>query len=187
MIKLSGIKWTCQNSKPKPKSIKLFNVDHTEFLSDKLFKKHRTTIIFGTPSPFTSATTMKEHIPEILKWSHHLYSKADLVAVISVSDPFVMKYWSDLFKGKMKRFNSEPHAPIHILCDPISEFTNHLGLGDDRTEEGLGINSKRYSAIIKNGEIVKLNIEKHRDDFRLSGPNRILDQIENMKVRSYEY
>ena len=106
------------------------------------------------------------------------------MAIISVSDPFIIKYWSELFKEHFTKV--ETPAPIHILCDPTAEFTKYLHLNEDRTADGLGINSKRYSAIIQNGEIIKLNVEKHRDDFRLSGPIRILDQLDNLRNENHE-
>jgi peroxiredoxin len=109
-----------------------------------------------------------------------LGSKVNLIVILTVCDPFTMKSWSEEFQMKGLEINDQI-APIVFLCDPNAELVQHFQLSDDRRESGLGINSKRFSAIIHDGKIVKLNVEKNYDDFLVSGPNRIIDQIQNLK------
>jgi peroxiredoxin len=103
----------------------------------------------------------------------------NLVVILTVCDPFTMKSWSEEFQKK--GFEINEIAPIVFLCDPKAELVQHLKLSDDRRDSGMGINSKRYSIIIKNGKIVKMNVEKNYNDFILSGPNRIIDQIQDLE------
>ena len=48
---------------------------------------------------------------------------------------------------------------IVMLGDGSCEFTEAMGLTDDRREAGMGIRSQRYSMIVDNGVIKELNVE----------------------------
>ena len=47
-----------------------------------------------------------------------------------------------------------------LIADGSAMFTKAVGLEIDLTGGGLGIRSKRYSAIIKDGEVTDLSVEE---------------------------
>jgi len=48
---------------------------------------------------------------------------------------------------------------IRFLADGSAEFAKAMGLTLDLTAKGLGVRSNRYSALVKDGRVVTLNVE----------------------------
>ena len=74
----------------------------------------------------------------------------DLVACISVNDPFVMAAWSK---------DRDAAEDVLMLADGNAEFTSAIGLEMDVSGFGMGMRSQRYSMIIDNGVVSSLNVE----------------------------
>ena len=74
----------------------------------------------------------------------------DVVACISVNDPFVMGAW-----GKDRSAGEE----VLMLADGNAEFTSAVGLEMDGSGFGLGKRSQRYAMIIDDGVVSTLNVE----------------------------
>lgn len=49
---------------------------------------------------------------------------------------------------------------IRLVADGNGAYTSALNLVKDATGSRLGLRSKRFAAIIENGEIVKLNVDE---------------------------
>ena len=47
-----------------------------------------------------------------------------------------------------------------MLGDGSGEFTSAIGLALDRTKEGMGMRSQRYSMLVDNGVVKALNVEQ---------------------------
>ena len=75
----------------------------------------------------------------------------DLIACISVNDAFVMDAW-----GKDRGAGDK----VMMLADGNADFAKAMGLEMDGKGIGFGTRSQRYSAIIENGVIKALNVEK---------------------------
>ena len=65
---------------------------------------------------------------------------------------------------------------VQMLADGSSKFTDALGLGMDLTDRGLGKRSRRYSMIVDNGVVKKLNLEEG-GAFQVSDAATILKQL----------
>lgn len=48
---------------------------------------------------------------------------------------------------------------IRMLADGSGTWTKALGLELDLTDKGLGVRSQRYSALLRDGVVEKLNLE----------------------------
>jgi peroxiredoxin len=128
----------------------------------------KKVVLFGVPGAFTPTCNMN-HLPGFLKNLDLIKAKGvDDVAVISVNDVFVMNEWAKASGGKGK---------IHFLSDGAAHFTKAAGLDIDLSEVGLGVRSKRYSMIVENGKITKLNVEESPGVAELSGAAAILEQL----------
>ena len=71
----------------------------------------------------------------------------DEIVCISVNDPFVMNAWS---KAK------DPDNKILMLADSDGSFTEKMGILADASENGMGMRSQRYAAIIEDDVIKHL-------------------------------
>ena len=72
----------------------------------------------------------------------------DSIICLSVNDAYVMDAWG-------KSANAEE---ILMVADGNAFFTKSIGL-DMNTSDFGGIRSVRYSMLVEDGEVVKLNVE----------------------------
>lgn len=137
---------------PKPKT------------TDEVFKGKKVAL-FGMPGAFTG-TCHGKHIPTILQNLDALKSKVDTVAVTTVNDPFVLGAWQ-------KAIGSDQ---VELLGDGNAEFATSIGLTFDGSHIGLGTRSQRYSMLVEDGVVKKLNIEQP-GKFEVSGGQTLLGQL----------
>ena len=86
----------------------------------------------------------------------------------SVNDPFVLAAWAEA-TGSGGR--------VDFLADGSALFAKAVGLDLDMTERGMGMRSKRYSMLVKDGVVKELNVEPQPGVADLSGAEHILKQI----------
>lgn len=77
---------------------------------------------------------------------------ADVIAVVSANDPFVMSAW-----GKANAIKGE----ILMLSDPNVSWAQQTGYNLDLSSMGLGQRVTRFGMIIKNGVVVYAEKEKN--------------------------
>lgn len=107
-------------------------------------------VLFAVPGAFTPGCS-NIHLPGYVKNRAELQAKGvDTIACISVNDPWVMDSWS-------KAYGAEG---IVMLGDGAGAFTKAVGLDMDGSAFGLGVRSRRYSAILENGVVTELNVEE---------------------------
>ena len=70
---------------------------------------------------------------------------------MSVNDAWVMQQWAESQGAGDK---------ILMLADGNGDFTKAMGLEMDGSGFGLGGRSRRYAAIVENGEITSLEVEE---------------------------
>lgn len=110
-----------------------------------------TVVLFGVPGAFTP-TCSDHHLPGFVIRAEDLHDKGvDRVFCVSVNDAFVMGAW-----GKA----NEVEGKVGMIADGSAVFTKALGLEVDLTGGGLGVRSKRYAAIIKDGVLSNLAVEE---------------------------
>ena len=138
-----------------------------ELTTDQVFAGKKV-VLFGVPGAFTPTCSMN-HLPGFIE--HHDAIKAkgvDTIAVVAVNDAFVMKAWEDATGGKDK---------ILYLADGSGAFAKATGLDIDLGAAGLGVRSKRFSMIVKDGTVSALNIEDSPGKAEASSAEGILAQL----------
>lgn len=112
---------------------------------------HGTVVLFGVPGAFTP-TCSDHHLPGFVIRADDLKAKGvDRIYCVSVNDAFVMEAW-----GKA----NEVEGNVELIADGSATFTKAMGLEVDLTGGGLGVRSKRYAAIIKDGILTHLAVEE---------------------------
>ena len=110
----------------------------------------KTIAIFGLPGAFTPTCSAK-HVPSYLD-NHDALKAAgvDEIWCVSVNDAFVMGAWAR---------DQKTDGKVRMLADGDAAFAKATGLTLDLTGKGLGLRSNRYSMLVKDGVVVKLNVE----------------------------
>lgn len=135
--------------------------------TDDVFKGKKVAL-FAVPGAFTN-TCHKMHMPSITMNADAMKAKGvDTIAVTSVNDVFVMKAW--------KR-DTDLDDKTEFLADGNAEFAKAIGLELDASGNGLGIRSKRYSMVVEDGVVTKLNIEPNPGAVEVSGGDTLLGQL----------
>ncbi len=135
--------------------------------SDDVFKGKKVAL-FAVPGAYTG-TCHKMHMPSIFMNASALKAKGiDTIAVVSVNDAFVMQAW--------KR-DTDHRNEATFLADGNAEFTKAIGLELDASGHGLGLRSKRYSMLVENGTVTKLNLEPNPGKVDVSGGDTLLSQL----------
>jgi peroxiredoxin (alkyl hydroperoxide reductase subunit C) len=110
-----------------------------------------TVVLFGVPGAFTP-TCSDHHLPGFVIRADDLKAKGvDRIFCVSVNDAFVMGAWG--------RAN-EVSEGVGMIADGSALFTKAMGLDVDLTGGGLGVRSKRYAAVIKDGVVTHLAVEE---------------------------
>ena len=130
--------------------------------------KDNKTIILGMPGAFTK-TCSALHLPGYLK-NYELALKKGIskIICIAVNDPNVMKAW-----GEKQNVGSK----ILMVGDPFIQFTKAIGAEVDKSEKGLGIRSNRYTMLVENCNIIKIEEEKETATCELSAAESFLNAI----------
>ena len=126
------------------------------------------TIILGMPGAFTK-TCSAIHLPGYIKhYDLALKKGISKILCISVNDPNVMKAWGE---------NQNTGNKIFMIGDPFLKFTKAIGAEVDKSEKGLGIRSNRYTMLVENGEVKKVEEEKETANCELSAAENFLNSI----------
>ncbi|MCC6919014.1 MAG: peroxiredoxin [Alphaproteobacteria bacterium] len=137
-----------------------------QFSTDDLFKG-KTVALFAVPGAFTPTCSAK-HLPGFVENADALKTKGvDEIVCLSVNDAFVMNAW-----GKDQNVGSK----IKMVADGNGDLTKKLGLELDGSKFGLGSRSQRYSMLVKDGVVQKLNVEEP-GAFSVSNAETLLGQV----------
>jgi peroxiredoxin len=135
--------------------------------TDDIFKGKRV-VLFAVPGAFTP-TCHKNHMPGFVKNADAIKAKGiDTIAVTAVNDVFVMDAWCKA---------SSADGKIQLLADGSGDFAKALDLSADLSANGLGIRSKRYSMLVEDGVVKKLNVEDAPGKAETSGADNLLKQL----------
>ena len=126
------------------------------------------TIILGMPGAFTK-TCSAIHLPGYIK-NYELAIKKGIskILCIAVNDPNVMKAWGE---------NQNAGNKIFMAGGPYLKFTKAIGAEVDKSEKGLGIRSNRYTMLVENSEVKKVEEEKETASCELSAADNFLKSI----------
>ena len=132
------------------------------------FLKNKKSVIFGLPGAYTSVCSAK-HLPGFIKSSEKYKEKGiDQIICMSVNDPFVMNAW-----GKENNVGDK----IIMMGDPFLNFTKAIGAEVDKSSRGLGIRSNRYTMLVDNLKIIKIQEEKDTGSCEISAAENFLELV----------
>ena len=130
--------------------------------------KNKKSIIFGLPGAYTSVCSAK-HLPGYVKNSEKYKQKGvDQIICMSVNDPFVMNAW-----GKENNVGDK----ILMVGDPFLNFTKEIGAEVDKSGRGLGIRSNRYTMLVDNLKVIKIQEEQDTGSCEISAAENFLELI----------
>lgn len=142
--------------------------DGVSDISTTEFFAGRTVVLFGVPGAFTPTCSLN-HLPGFLENRDAFQARGvDEIAVVAVNDHHVMGAWAKASGGEGK---------IRFLADGNATFTKALGLENDLTAGGLGIRSKRFSMLVKDGVVTLLNVEEVSSKAEVSNAATLLSQL----------
>ena len=130
--------------------------------------KNKKVILFGLPGAYTSVCSAK-HLPGYINMHDKFKEKGiDHIICISVNDPFVMNAWSKENKVGNK---------IIMIGDPFLNFTKSIGAEVDKSVRGLGVRSNRYTMLIDNLRVIKIEEEKDTGSCEISAAKNFLNFV----------
>jgi peroxiredoxin len=146
----------------------LVTPDGSKPVDTKDYFAGKTVVLFGLPGAFTP-TCHKNHLPGFIAHEADFKAKGvDAIAMTSVNDPFVLAAWAEATGAK---------GHVDFLADGSAAFAKAAGLDFDGSGFGMGIRSKRYSMLVKDGVLKELNVEPNPGVADLSGAEHILRQL----------
>jgi glutaredoxin/glutathione-dependent peroxiredoxin len=127
----------------------------------------RKVVLFSVPGAFTPTCSMN-HLPGYIAAAEEIKAKgADMIAVVSVNDPHVMKAWEK---------HSGANGKVVFLADGNGDFADAVGLSVDLSKSNMGKRMRRSSMIVDNGVVKTLNVED-KPGVNVSGADVILTQL----------
>ena len=133
--------------------------------SEDIFK-NRKVALFCVPGAFTPTCSAK-HLPGFLAHVDEFKAKGvDTIVCLSVNDVYVMAAW-----GKDQKVGDK----ILMLADGNGDFARAVGLELDAKAYGMGTRAKRFSLLVENGIVKKLNVDEN--GFKESSAEKLLEQI----------
>ena len=130
--------------------------------------KSKKAVIFGLPGAYTSVCSAK-HLPGYINLNQQFKDKGiDYIICVSVNDPFVMNAW-----GKENKVGDK----IIMMGDPFLNFTKAIGAEVDKSGRGLGVRSNRYTMLVDNMKVIKLQEEKDTGSCEISAAENFLKLI----------
>ena len=130
--------------------------------------KNKKVVLFGLPGAYTSVCSAK-HLPGYINMYEEYKTKGiDKIICISVNDPFVMNAW-----GKENNAGEK----VLMVGDPFLNFTKAIGADVDKSGRGLGVRSNRYTMLIDNLKVIKLQEEKDTGSCEVSAAKNFLELV----------
>lgn len=106
-------------------------------------------VLFALPGAFTPACS-ESHLPGYEMHHDAFVSEGiDKVVCLAVNDAFTLHQWA----------LSRNIEKVFMLPDGNGEFSRKMGMLVERTAQGMGMRSWRYSMLVDDGTIEKLFIE----------------------------
>ena len=149
-------------------TFRLVTADGPKPVTTAEFFGNRKIVLFGLPGAFTP-TCHKNHLPGFIAQEAAFKAKGvDEIAMTAVNDHFVLDAWQ-------KATGAVSH--VAFLADGSADFAKAIDLVLDASAGGLGIRSRRYSMLVENGVVKRLNLEEAPGKAEISSAATLLSQI----------
>lgn len=147
-----------------------FRISTADGLADlttqQLFNGKRV-LLFAVPGAFTPTCDAK-HLPGFVELSDQIRARGvDTVACMSVNDVFVMRAW-----GRAAGVGDK----VLMLADGNGDYARALGLSMDASGHGMGLRSKRFAMVVKDGVVEQLFVESP-GKFEVSAADYVLERL----------
>ena len=127
----------------------------------------KTVALLAVPGAFTPTCSVR-HLPGFKEQAEALRARGvDRIACVSVNDVFVMGAWAE---------HQGLKDEILLLADGSADFTRAIGLTQDSSQFGMGERSRRYSMLVRDGVLERLNVEEP-GQFNVSSAEHLLEQL----------
>ena len=137
--------------------------------SHKLFEGKKV-VLTGVPGAFTP-TCSEKHLPDFIEKENEVLALGvNEIFFMAVNDPFVMAYWG-------KHYNKSDS--IRMIGDPEGSFTKEIGLDIDLSVAGLGLRSKRFTAVIEDNIVTYIEAEDAPPDYERSSVSNLTKFLKN--------
>ena len=139
--------------------------------TNDLFADKRV-VVFSLPGAFTP-TCSTYQLPGFEEQYNDFKAKGiDEIYCISVNDAFVMNEWARALK-----INN-----VGVIPDGAGAFTEGMGMTVDMSAIGFGKRSRRYAAIIDNGQVQHMFVEPEASDtdpdpYGVSSPENVMKHL----------
>jgi peroxiredoxin len=139
--------------------------------TNDLFADKRV-VVFSLPGAFTP-TCSTYQLPGFEEHYNDFKAKGiDEIYCISVNDAFVMNEWARALK-----INN-----VGVIPDGAGTFTEGMGMTVDMSAIGFGKRSRRYAAIIDNGQVQHMFVEPESSDtdpdpYGVSSPENVISHL----------
>lgn len=126
-----------------------------------------TVVLFGLPGAFTPSCN-DAHLPAYVLRSDDLKAAgADTLVCVAVNDAFVLSGWAR---------SLEVGDAVSMVADPMAAFATAMGLTFDAALFG-GTRSLRYAAIVRDGVIDWIQVEKSPAEVEVSSAEAVLAEL----------
>lgn len=139
--------------------------------TDDLFANKRV-VVFSLPGAFTP-TCSTYQLPGFEEQFALFQAKGiDAIYCVSVNDAFVMNEWARSLNIKN----------VRVIPDGVGMFTEGMGMTVDMSHIGFGRRSRRYAAVIDNGQVQHMFVEPESsetdpDPYGVSSPESVLKHL----------
>jgi len=149
--------------------------ENSEFVTrttSELFNNKRV-VIFSLPGAFTPTCSAYQLPGFEEKYDEFTALGIDAIYCISVNDAFVMNAWT-------KDLNIEN---VKLIPDGNAYFTRSMGMLVNKSNLGFGNRSWRYAAVVDNGIIEKIFVERGLrdnsdvDPYEETTPDKVLEYV----------
>ncbi|MFT5439246.1 MAG: peroxiredoxin [Alphaproteobacteria bacterium] len=148
-------------------TFKVMGEDGPQDLTSNDLFTGKTVALFSLPGAFTPTCSAK-HLPGFVQNADALKGKGvDTIVCTAANDVFVMAAW-----GKDQNVGDK----VVMAADGSADFAKALGLELDLGARGMGMRAQRYSMIVKDGIVAKLNVEAP-GAFEVSSAEHMLGEL----------
>lgn len=163
----------CLKAGDKVPSAKLYDSSPANSVDLRSQTSEGKYIVVGVPGAFSPGCS-GSHVPGYWKAFDKFSVKGvDKIFVVTVNDAFVTGEWAKAFESQLGSSN----PGIKFLADPFGEFSKEWDVSFDASKFFGNERSKRYAAIVKDGEVTETFIEPDATGIDVSAADKVLCSV----------